>query len=70
MQHAVQTLAEADMGDQRAPLATTVYELIEAIDEELRPGEEKLVAPVFLDLIASGELKFISNRSPQKHHAA
>lgn len=70
MQHAVQTLPEAEMGDQRAPLVTTVYELIEAIDEELQPGEEDLVAPAFLDLIASGQVKFTRNRGPQTHHAA
>jgi hypothetical protein len=70
VQHAAQGLPEAEMGIQRASLVTTVYELIEAIDEELQPGEEKLVASIFLDLIASGEVKFISNRSPQTHHAA
>jgi hypothetical protein len=36
----------------------------------LQPGEEQLVAPIFMDLIASGEVKFISNRGPQTHHAA
>ena len=70
MQHTARALPKTAPEHQRAPLVTTAYELIEAIDEELQPGEENLVASIFLDLIASGEVKFISNRSPQTHHAA
>jgi hypothetical protein len=70
MQHTAQALPKTAPEHQRAPLVTTAYELIKAIDEELQPGEEQLVAPIFMDLIASGEVKFISNRGPQTHHAA
>jgi len=37
---------------------TTLYELIDAINEQVQPGEDGLVAAVVLHLFASGQIKF------------
>ena len=41
------------------PIKTNLYELIEAIDEEMEPGEEWLVAKTVLHLIDTGNAKFL-----------
>jgi hypothetical protein len=38
---------------------STLYDLIEAIEEEIEQGEEELIAPVVLDLIESHKVKWI-----------
>ncbi len=42
-------------------ITTTLYELIEAINEELQPGEEELVGKVVLDLAERGKITFAGN---------
>jgi len=39
-------------------IATTLYELIEAIGEEMRPGEDRLVTETVLHLFDTGQVKF------------
>jgi len=39
-------------------IKTTLYELIEAIDEEVEPGEEWLVAKTVLHLLNTGQAIF------------
>jgi hypothetical protein len=40
---------------------TTLYDLIEAISEELYPGEDKLVAEIVVHLFESGQVRFMHN---------
>ena len=40
---------------------TTLFDLIEAISEELYPGEDKRVAEIVMHLFDIGQIKFISN---------
>lgn len=40
-------------------IETTLYELIGAIDEEVEPGEEWLVAQTVLHLLDTGQAKFL-----------
>ncbi len=40
---------------------TTLYELIEAISEELQPGEEHLVSTIVLHLFDTRRIKFLGN---------
>ena len=37
---------------------TTLYQLIEAISEEVQPGEDRLVVEAVLDLIDTGQITF------------
>jgi hypothetical protein len=37
---------------------STLYDLIEAIEQEIEQGEEELIAPVVLDLIESRKVKW------------
>jgi hypothetical protein len=49
--------------DLFCPTAITIrsalYDLIEAIEEEIEQGEEELIAPVVLDLIESRKVKWV-----------
>ena len=38
---------------------TTLYELIDAISEEVQAGEDGLVAEVVLHLLETGQIKFL-----------
>jgi len=38
---------------------TTLYELIDAISEQVQPGEDGLVAEVVLHLLETGRIKFL-----------
>ena len=40
-------------------IRSTLYDLIEAIEEEIEQGEEELIAPVLLDLIESRKVKWV-----------
>lgn len=40
---------------------TTLYELIEAISEELLPGEDRLVTEVVLHLLNTEKIKFLGD---------
>jgi hypothetical protein len=42
---------------------TTLYELIQAINEQVPPEEDGLVAGIVLHMLASGQIKFIHNLS-------
>jgi len=39
---------------------TTLYELIAAISEEVQPGEDQLVVETVLDLLNTGQVKYLS----------
>ena len=39
-------------------IETTLYELIEAINEQVQPGEDRLVVETVLDLIDTGQITF------------
>jgi len=43
-----------------AIIETTLYDLIEAISEEIGPGEDHLLAQTVRHLIDTGKLKFIN----------
>lgn len=43
----------------RSAIRTTLYELIEAIGEEVPPGEERLVVDIVLHMLITGQIKFI-----------
>jgi hypothetical protein len=40
---------------------TTLYQLIEAISEEVKPGEDWLVVETVLDLIDTGQIVFLGS---------
>jgi hypothetical protein len=42
-------------------VTTTLYDLIETIDNEVPPGEEGLVTAVVADLLNSRRIRFIGN---------
>ena len=42
------------------PGATTLYELIKAISEELDPTEDELISEIIDDLFESEQVKFLS----------
>jgi hypothetical protein len=65
MQHTAQASPKTAPEHQRAPLVTTVYELIEAIDEELQPGEEELLAEVFCHMANRGKIGLIHKTDKQ-----
>ena len=43
---------------RRGATRTTLYEIIEAIGDELETGEESVIAAVILNLIQSGRMKW------------
>jgi hypothetical protein len=45
-----------------ATITTTLGELIEAIDEEVEPEEDHLVAEVVLQLLETGQIRFLNPR--------
>lgn len=47
---------------EKVTINTMLYDLIEAISEEIEPGEDELIVPVVLDLIKSGRLKWKRNQ--------
>lgn len=40
---------------------TTMYELIEAISDQVQPEEDRLVVEAVLDLIDTGQVKFLGS---------
>jgi hypothetical protein len=38
-------------------ITTTLYELIEAVNEELQPGEEELLGRIVLDLVEDQKIR-------------
>jgi hypothetical protein len=42
-----------------SPLQTTLYDLIEAVSDEVRPNEEALVPAIVVRLLRSHKIKFI-----------
>ena len=49
--------AEPD-NSESTTIETTLYELIEAINDQVQPGEDRLVVETVLDLIESGQITF------------
>ena len=45
---------------------TTLYDLIKLVSEEVKPGEDRLVVQVVLDLIESGKAKWAHSRKRSK----
>lgn len=41
------------------PIRTTLYELIEAINEEVPPGKDWVVSEVVLHLLETGQIKLV-----------
>jgi hypothetical protein len=54
------------IGEQLYPetmiIKTTLYELIEAISEEVEPAEDQLVTDVVLDLFDSGRIRCLNSK--------
>jgi hypothetical protein len=57
------------------PIKITLYELVEAISDELQPGEDGLVTQVVMHMLATGNIKSIGggrklrvNASLQPHY--
>jgi hypothetical protein len=50
MQQATQTIQALQQESGYEYITTTLYDLIEAINEELQPGEEELLGRIVLDL--------------------
>lgn len=46
---------------QSTVVKTTLYELIDAISDDLLPGEEKLVGEVVVNMFNTGKIKFTNN---------
>lgn len=62
MHQVARNLPESNRQNPRSPhVETTLYELIEAIDQELRPGEEELIAGIILDLAIRRKITFMGN---------
>jgi hypothetical protein len=49
-------MMDSDLSE-KTTINITLYDLIEAISEEIEPGENELIVPVVLDLIESGRVK-------------
>ncbi len=49
-------------------IKTTLYDLIEAIDEEMDPGEEWMVATTVLQLLDTGHAKFLRDQFIRKNN--
>jgi hypothetical protein len=47
----------------RSAIRITLYELIEAINEQVPPEEDGLVAGIVLHMLATGQIKFIHHLS-------
>jgi hypothetical protein len=50
----------------RSTMRTTLYELIEAINEQVQPEEDRLVAGIVLHMLATGQIKFIHHLNGDK----
>jgi hypothetical protein len=55
----LQTLAREN--PEYEHITITLYELIEAINEELQPGEEELLEKIVLDLAEGQKIRFVGN---------
>jgi len=47
-------------------ITTTLYDLIETINEELKPGEEALLGRVVSDLAEAQRMQFVGNSPEQR----
>ena len=57
MQPAVQT--QLYESTSISPIRTTLYDLIEAVQDEVEPNEERMIADVVMHLLATGQVRFI-----------
>ena len=57
LSHAFPGVTSRDL--KTTSIETTLYDLIEAISEEIKTGEDHLIAQTVFHLINSGRLKFI-----------
>lgn len=53
---------------EATPIRTTLYELIEAICEEVPPEEDWVVNEVVLHLLKTGQIKFVDHSEDFKAH--
>ncbi len=44
-------------------ITTTLYELVEAISEELEPGEDWMISAALVDLTKTGRIRFLGKPS-------
>ena len=49
-------------------IQTTLYELIEAIGEELEPEEDWLVTAIVLDMLSHGQIRLLNSRGVSLSH--
>jgi len=62
MKAMTQTVSTAEPAHWKSTtVKTTLCELIEAINEELQPGEEHLVSTIVLHLLDTGNIKFLGD---------
>lgn len=66
MQHVTQSLQVIPRENPEYEyITTTLYDLIEAINEELKPGEEELIGRIVLDLAKDQKIRFGRNSAQQ-----
>jgi hypothetical protein len=58
---AVSTPTTEQTHSEAGPIQTTLYDLIEALSQEVEPGEEHLVTAALVHLINSGGVKFVDD---------
>jgi len=67
MQQAAQNIqALPQKNSKYEHITTTLYDLIEAINEELQPEEEDLLGRIVFDLAENQRIKFIKNSLVQR----
>jgi len=68
MKQAMQTIQTTPEDYGYESITTTLYDLIEAINEELRPGEEELLGKVYYDLAKSQKIGPCKNQFNSHKH--
>ena len=49
----------AIQADNEALIVTTLYDIVVALSEDMEPGEDVLVTALVIDLLNSGQAKFV-----------
>ena len=61
MAERVMTTTETAAASRRAPIITTLYDLIAALNEEIDVGEENAVTAAVVHLCHTGRLRFLDD---------
>lgn len=70
MEAAAQNFKTAESGCPRlTAIETTLYELIEAVEEEVQPGEDRLIEEAVLHLLDTGQAKFLGDASHREENS-